>query len=222
MSYNHTFSIGLGIAQTGLTLHAQLQAAGVNVGSSITTGFTEIGAGNYELLASIPGDFRGSIIIFNAANDVMTSGDINPPGDVLDLSVSGHSAGSVGAALARIGANTIELSSPVAEGGDINPLYVGDAYTSANGRALIFTNSSNTWPELTDFDAFFYAQDLVITAEITVATGAGKTITVELLAADTEQLEAKRGIYALKVIETADDTNVITLAEGRLNVKTAP
>jgi hypothetical protein len=48
MSTELTISIGLGSGQTGLTLTGQfIDEAGADVGSLVTTGFVEIGAGNY-------------------------------------------------------------------------------------------------------------------------------------------------------------------------------
>lgn len=62
--YELDFSVVLGSTQTGLSLEAQLvDSSGSNVGSPITTGFTEIGGGNYLWHTSaVPTDHRGGVI----------------------------------------------------------------------------------------------------------------------------------------------------------------
>lgn len=64
MAYTLNFGIALGASQTGLTLEAQIvDNVGANVGAAITTGFTEIGLGNYlwSSANAIPNDQRGGI-----------------------------------------------------------------------------------------------------------------------------------------------------------------
>ena len=63
MPYTLSFSLALGSSQTGLTLKAQLvDTAGADVGSEITTGFVEAGAGNYLFTSSaIPAGHRGGV-----------------------------------------------------------------------------------------------------------------------------------------------------------------
>lgn len=79
MSYTISIPIALGSSQVGLTLKAQLvDTTGSNVGSAITTGFVEIGLGNYLLTASIPDGHRGGIKILKSDNTLMAFGAINP------------------------------------------------------------------------------------------------------------------------------------------------
>lgn len=64
MAYTLNFAIVLPSSQTGLTLEAQIvDNSGVNVGAPITTGFTEIGVGNYlwSSANAIPDDQRGGV-----------------------------------------------------------------------------------------------------------------------------------------------------------------
>jgi len=63
MTYTLDFNIALGSLQTGLTLEAQLvDTVGANVGSAITTGFTEIGLGNYLWhTTAVPDGHRGGV-----------------------------------------------------------------------------------------------------------------------------------------------------------------
>lgn len=82
MSYtlNLTFDFG---TLTGLTLNGKLfNSSGVQVGSTITSGFVELGNGNYSYLATIPSGHVGSFIAYKSSDatiDAIVS--INPQED---------------------------------------------------------------------------------------------------------------------------------------------
>lgn len=79
MSY--TFDIHLGPIYAGLTLAAQLiDTAGDAVGSEVTTGFVEIGGGDYMWSATIPDDHQGGVLIYEdgTPESVLASASINP------------------------------------------------------------------------------------------------------------------------------------------------
>jgi len=82
MSYTQNVNIGLGTSKTGLTLVAQLvTSAGVNSGSAITGGFSEIGAGNYLwTYALFTDDFRGGVKFYESGvpGTVLAFTRINP------------------------------------------------------------------------------------------------------------------------------------------------
>ena len=68
MAYTQNINIALGTSKTGLTLVAQLvTSAGADSGSVITTGFSEIGAGNYLwTYDSFTDDFRGGVKFYES------------------------------------------------------------------------------------------------------------------------------------------------------------
>jgi len=82
MAYTLDFAISLGSSKTGLTLNAQVvDTGGSNVGSAITSGFTEVGTGTYLLhYASVPDAHRGGIKFYEngAAATILAFGAINP------------------------------------------------------------------------------------------------------------------------------------------------
>jgi hypothetical protein len=82
MSYTQNIDIGLGTSKTGLTLVAQLvTSAGADSGSAITTGFSEIGAGNYLwTYAAFADDFRGGVKFYESGvpGTVLAFTRINP------------------------------------------------------------------------------------------------------------------------------------------------
>jgi len=82
MSYTNSISLALGSSKAGLSLSAQLfDTAGTNVGSLITTGFVEIGQGNYIWTYSgFPDDFRGGVKFYNVAAPatVLAATAVNP------------------------------------------------------------------------------------------------------------------------------------------------
>jgi hypothetical protein len=68
--YTSDVSLALGSGKAGLTdLRAQLvDTAGVNVGAAVTTGFTEIGQGNYLWHYAVwPDGHRGGVKFYSAA-----------------------------------------------------------------------------------------------------------------------------------------------------------
>lgn len=224
--------IKLGTSKVGLNLRAQLfDHLGANVGSPVTTGFSERGLGNYIwFYDAYADDFKGGLDLFNDDTDeFIVSVAINPSdfgagsggGDPLENLVPGsYAAGTAGAALGRIGVGVISVTSAVTPGGDVY-LFLGDTYSVANGRALEFVDEDASWPDLTGGDAKFYLQDLVVDAEITTPT----KITVPLTGTETGSLAAIKSQYALKVVFAGvdpDPDDVITLTEGRAIVKEAP
>jgi len=82
MAYTLDFSLALGGGQTGLTLAAQLvDTAGSDVGSEVTTGFTEIGEGFYLWnYAAIPDDHRGGVKFYQGGvpGTILAFASVNP------------------------------------------------------------------------------------------------------------------------------------------------
>ncbi len=81
MAYTLDINLNLGAANTGLTLEALLvNTAGASVGSAVTTGFTEIGGGNYLWhYAAWPDGHRGGVIFrLSPAGAVKAFVSINP------------------------------------------------------------------------------------------------------------------------------------------------
>lgn len=81
MAYTLDFQLNLGLSNTGLTLEAQLiNSTGGNVGAAITTGFFEVGAGNYLWhTTAMPDGFRGGVIFrVSPAGAIKTFVAVNP------------------------------------------------------------------------------------------------------------------------------------------------
>lgn len=239
MAQSLIIPISLGTSRTGLTLRAQLvDVAGANVGSPITTGFTEQDKGNYRwYYAGYADDFIGGVDFFDDGTDeFLVSTAINAadfgsgagndplesevPGDYVEPQ-AGYYIGLIPDIKAKtdtIGASTISVTSALAPGGDLH-LYVGDSYSLANGNALDFTDEDDNWPNLTGLVIHFYLQSLDVVATVVTPTGS-KLIRVELTSAQSATLNAHKGQYALKIIYSP--TNKVTIVEGRSIVKTAP
>ena len=100
MAYSQNIGIVLGTSKTGLTLKAQLvDTSGANVGSSVTSGFTEIGLGNYSwYYTSFPDSFRGGIkIMLNSDSSLLAFVAINPEdAENLDVKTSKTKLDSTG------------------------------------------------------------------------------------------------------------------------------
>ena len=77
--YKATIGVVLGVSKTGQSLNAQLVSpSGTLVGSLISSGFVEIGQGNYMwTYDQFPASFRGGVKFF-AGNNLMAFMTINP------------------------------------------------------------------------------------------------------------------------------------------------
>jgi hypothetical protein len=82
MAYTNSISLALGSSKAGLSLRAQLfDTAGANVGSAVSSGFVEIGQGNYIwTYSSFPDAFRGGVKFYDVAVPaiVLAATAINP------------------------------------------------------------------------------------------------------------------------------------------------
>ena len=109
MSYILDISLNLGSASTGLTLKAQLvDTGGANVGSAVTTGFTEIGLGNYLWhYASFPDGHRGGVKFLNNSGGALLAFVAINPGEFENAD-----AKTSAAKLASDGLNSISTTSP--------------------------------------------------------------------------------------------------------------
>jgi hypothetical protein len=139
MAYASCTSIALGASQTGLTLKAQLvDADGVNVGSEITTGFTEIANGYYLwYYDGFPDGHRGGVKFLTTGNVFKAFHSINPEeGENLDAKVGTRLAAADytapdNASIALIKAKTDNLPASPAATGDAMAL------TTAERAALM-------------------------------------------------------------------------------------
>jgi hypothetical protein len=99
MAYSLALKVQLGLSMTGKTLRAQLKdTSGANVGGVVTTGFIELGGGEYGWLGSIPDGFRGYVVFSdNGTLAYYCSSAINPEetGTVLALATSSVTAAAL-------------------------------------------------------------------------------------------------------------------------------
>jgi hypothetical protein len=217
MAYTLTIGLALGSSQTGLTLTAQLvDTTGANVGSAVTTGFVELGVGNYTwTYASFPDDFRGAIK-FSSGATLKAIAAVNPQeAEYTDAKIS-----------TRLGtgyAGTITYTGPVATTGDVAIVH-GDDYNNTDSRALEWsTTDSATWPDLTGATITLTVKahaggtaELTKTGTVVTPTGATKKVRVELTAANTTALGL--GSHKFDVQATLSSGRIVTLITGTLNV----
>lgn len=127
MPYTLDIPIVLGSSQTGLTLKAQLvDSSGVNVGSEVTTGFTEIGGGAYLWhYTAFPDAHRGGVKFYTGTlpSGFKAFAAINPEeGENTDVKTSSRLA----AAAIILHSGALQAGSPVtlaADASDQNDFY---------------------------------------------------------------------------------------------------
>jgi hypothetical protein len=234
MSYSSTFRIG-GLATT-LTLSAQLiTTAGAPSGVAVTTGFYEIGGGDYTWTGTIPDDFQGAVTFSISGGAYQTAAAINTTDD------PGNAGGGGGATASELAAaiaglvNLIILSPATASTLDV---FRGDSYQTANGRAITITKVANEthWPTtlstvhltakptantLLDYSSAASLTNILCT--IVRATDSGSNLqsfTLELTNTQLATLTAKDLIAGYRFWIVANkDTAPATLRTGNMTVR---
>lgn len=131
---------------------------------------------------------------------------------------------NVGTTLASLGSQisgTVTVSSPVANTGDVTLVH-GDDYSNTDSRALSWTtDDASEWPTLTGASVTFAGRvkdtSLSTSGTVVQATGANKSVRVELTAAQTGVLKVGRGLYDVQA--TLSSGRKVTLQRGVLIVQ---
>lgn len=216
MSYPLSFSLSFGSGRAGILsdLRAQLiDTTGSNVGGVISSGFIEVGTGNYAFLASIPTSHRGGLTFYrNSNNEILAYASINPEDDEFASTIN------------ALNGSEIEIVGPVLKGG-ATVIVAGDAYLASDNRALIYTPASDsTWPNLTGATVLWLASSLSIPATIINPAGPNKRLSVNLTALNTTSLMPPTNhptvSYRLQIRATLADLTPATLMLHNLTVYT--
>ncbi len=222
--------VASGVGATGLTVTVNVYRAGTLI---VTAGnAVEVGDGLYSYtLASgsvtVDGEYAAVFktagtadqkhiaamwVIGRAGIEHLDADVADVPDTVWDEALAGHAtSGSAGAALLRIGSNTITIVSPVADDGAISLIY-GDDYLAVDGRALDFTGT--TWPAITTSTIALKVQ------AATALSFAGSVLSasscrVPLTATQVATIGV--GVWAYD-LEATIGTSAITLAQDYLTV----
>jgi hypothetical protein len=245
MTYTLDFLLGLGTGKTGLTdLRAQLfDTEGSNVGSAVSTGFVEIGSGNYLWhYASIPDAHRGGVKFYSDATPttILAANAINPeeaervdgmvtsrlapttPGETLTVT-SGAATATVDASttadIAAIKAKTDTIGAQSVTitspvSSNLNiSLMRGDDYLLANGRELSFVGTN--WPSLTSGSVNLNIATHAPTTYSGCVSGSN-TCYIELTHTQTALLPAGTYNYELDAILTGSAR--ATLVTGQVSI----
>lgn len=127
----------------------------------------------------------------------------------------------ISAVLSRFGSARVTLTSPLAADLALT-LVQGDDYFAVDGRALEWVDAGNTWPALTGATVRFAAQHftsgegLAAAGTVLAATGPGKSVRVEIAAAQTALLTKLGPFYSYIVRATLASGHLVTLAKGTL------
>lgn len=242
MAYRVTIPIILGTGRVGLTLTAKLyDTSDVQVGGDISTGFTEIGLGNYAWdYSSIPANFRGWVKFYSGATlEAFTT--IVPEAvelvDNLDASVSSrlaaatyvaptnadplqsavpgaYAAGSAGYTLGQLaGASVIgSLAPTITDAGDLE-IVKGQDYLKVHANQIVFTNSDDTWPDLGNANVVFHAFDQEFDMEV-LSDENPRRVGLDLAGDDTQDLVLTR--YSFYVTARLADGSRNVIVKGRV------
>ena len=137
--------------------------------------------------------------------------------DPLTNTVPGsYASGTAGAALGRIGSGQITTTSIVAQSGNVTTV-AGDDYNATDGRAIDWTDSSASWPDLTGASILVTVKSgsttlMAKAGSVVTPTGASKQVRVQPTAADTRAIGV--GTYDFDVQATLASGRIVTLLTG--------
>jgi hypothetical protein len=213
MAYSFAIKVQLGPSLTGKTLRAQLKdTSGADVGGAITTGFIELGGGEYGWSASIPHGFRGWVVFSDDGTSAYyVAASINPeetevPAIDLETLAGDYASGVFNADLAG------DVSGRVIGGGGTAITGVGAWAVDGTGGALATAASVTAVKTVTDH----LATALELNAgnyRFTVAALAnGGTLGTDAITAAA--LSAAAGAKIADIVHRRTMTNVFASANG--------
>jgi len=129
----------------------------------------------------------------------------------------GAEINAIAAILSQTAPN-VTITSPIVSDGTTS-IIRGDDYRSADGRALVYTDSGSNFPDNSTVQWIAYLNNnavLTKTGTLSPATGANKSVTVELTNTDTAALT--QNLYDYALVFTWPDTHSATLVTGKLFV----
>lgn len=197
---------------TGLTPGIQItnKVTGATLLARTTSGVAEqpSGSGSYDYTTgfSVPDVPSFKVSWNNTVGAVVATEDYNVVSTV-DTVVS-------------LLSGTVTVTTPVDSSGDVSIVH-GDDYSNTDSRALTWTtDDAATWPTLTSATITFTAQvkdtTLTTSGSVVQATGANKSVRVELTAAQTTSLRVGRGSFDIQATLTSG--RKVTLQRGTFNV----
>jgi hypothetical protein len=196
-------------------------------------GVKERGGGRYRL--------DGPNAMFTVLGKVTVRGEAAGKHLLLPtLEINGSSSDPLANVLGAYPSNTAggvlqQISStPITYVGPVDPVtgnakvIIGDDYKAADGRALDWTNSAGTWPDLTAATIrFLYSANGLaagnFAGSVVTPTGAGQRVRLELNAGQTGGMAPTiAGPTRFAVVATQPDGDSITIVRGLLTICTRP
>ena len=163
------------------------------------------------IMDAVAANYNGSGTIGEKINDAGSAAD------PLTNQTSGYASGTAGAALGRIGSGQITTTSIVAQSGNVTTV-AGDDYNATDGRAIDWTDSSVSWPDLTGASILVTVKSgsttlMAKAGSVVTPTGASKQVRVQPTAADTRAIGV--GTYDFDVQATLSSGRIVTLLRGQ-------
>jgi hypothetical protein len=206
--YTRSISMSLGYKYTGMTnLSAQfINTNGQNYGCKLTTGFVDVGFGNYLLTTQIPFDFRGALKFYSGLTFLGAISINSEEYEYVDVRVSSRCTGvGIPATVTKTSFSTYESESI--------EFRITDDYYASEGRSLDITFEG--YPSLIGALVTFEvdgsnSQKFVKYANILSDT----TLRIELIKDELQTIGAGRWNYEIKSI--LSNGHVLTLAIGNI------
>jgi hypothetical protein len=209
--YKATIGVVLGVSKTGQSLKAQLVSpSGTLVGSLISSGFVEIGQGNYMwTYDQFPASFRGGVKFF-AGNNLMAFMTINPELlEYVDAPISSRLTSAI-----KVPTFSIPV---VADEGTPVVFRQTDDYFASEGRSIDV--SSEAWPPLAEAVVRLTVKSKKPGFIKVLPVLPDNTVRLELSSAELAQMGSGRWPFEINT-RLAND-HLLTLLKGIFSV-TAP
>jgi hypothetical protein len=182
---------------------------------------SHLGSGIWIATISVDPSFAGAIEWFdNAAPTVVLAAEEINAVTTQDIGAALTAQGLTPtrvALLSRLATTPVTVVSPVTQTGDVE-LIRGDDYLAADGRQLVFINTS--WPSLIGASVNFVVTPIFggppTTLPMTVADAS--TVTIELTSTFTAGLASGSESYRLTIVATLANLHTVTLHSSFLGV----
>ena len=202
--YKATIGVVLGVSKTGQSLSAQLVSpSGTPVGSLISSGFVEIGQGNYMwTYDQFPASFRGGVKFF-AGNNLMAFITVNPELlEYVDAPISSRLTSAI-----KVPTFSIPV---VADEGTPVVFRQTDDYFAAEGRSIDVI--SEAWPPLSESVVRLTVKSKRTGFTKTLPVLPDNTVRVELSSLELAQMGSGR--WPFEINTRLPNDHLLTLLKG--------
>jgi hypothetical protein len=202
-TYGGLLTVGYTLINPDNTVHTARSAEGVTERGTLT--------GTYGADIDIPAGFEGEI-----RWDTYEGSPITASGTITPALTSTDVESIPGSVVSLLGSTEITVISPITDSGNIN-IIAGDTYDADDGRAIIWSESGDGWPDLTGATVTIDSGAWSHACSVSDAGSDSQSVVLELTAVESAAMTAGSRSYQLRAV--LSNSHVITLATGMMNIE---